>query len=267
MSYAGGGFLDSGGASQSSPGGGRRAGPSALRPVVINQILTAQQAFNDAEFEIDGSEAKEITLVACIRNISKTTTQVTLLIEDGTGQIDARMWIDPEAGDADARLESLEINKYVRIIGLIKTFSNKRHVNAQRVRPLDDMNEINFHLVEVAYVHLYNTRGPPGGANPHAITDRPYDSASNPYAGGATLATSDAANTFADLPAGQRAIMKYVVDQVRGNDAGDEGVNVNAIVRAVNAPEEQVRRQVSVLCDEGHLYQTIDDDHVLPTST
>jgi replication factor A2 len=53
----------------------------------------------------------------------------------------------------------LRINSYVRIMGSLKTFSNKRSVNCTRVRKIEDMNEINFHLVEVAYTTMYHRKG------------------------------------------------------------------------------------------------------------
>lgn len=55
---------------------------------------------------------------------------------------------------------SHRLNTYVRIIGALKTFSNKRHVSANRVRPIEDFNEILFHPIECIYVHKYYTEGP-----------------------------------------------------------------------------------------------------------
>jgi replication factor A2 len=50
---------------------------------------------------------------------------------------------------------------YVRVIGSLKSFNNKRSVNAQVLRKVEDFNEIQYHLLEAVYVHLYHTRGPP----------------------------------------------------------------------------------------------------------
>ncbi|GAA5954000.1 hypothetical protein JCM3765_000720 [Sporobolomyces pararoseus] len=258
MSY-GGGFLANSQASQSSPAGGKKAGSTALRPVTIHQVISASQAFGDAEFVIDGAEVKEVTLVACIRSVNISTTQATFLIEDGTGQIDCRMWIENagggEDGEQDSRLASLDNNRYVRIIGSIKTFSDKRHISAQRVRLIEDMNEISFHLIECAYVHKYITLGPPGGSA--MMTDKPYEGgAGNPYA-----ADSGAGNdAVKDLPQGQRAIWKFVKDQVDNGGAGDEGVNIMAIARHVGLSTDQVREMVATMTEEGLLYTGLDDE-------
>lgn len=39
----------------------QRGGASSLRPVTIHQILSAEQAHNDAEFFIDNKEIKDVS--------------------------------------------------------------------------------------------------------------------------------------------------------------------------------------------------------------
>ncbi|GAA5856356.1 hypothetical protein JCM3766R1_005935, partial [Sporobolomyces carnicolor] len=265
MSY-GGGFLAQGASqgSNGSPsgGGGKKAGSTALRPVTIHQVISAQQAFGDAEFMIDGQEVKDVTLVACIRSVNITTTQATFLIEDGTGQIDCRMWIESsgaEDGEKDSRLANIDINRYVRILGSIKTFADKRHIGAQRVRAITDMNEINFHLIECAYVHKCILNGPPGGGgNTAMVTDRPYDGAGgNPYAAEGGTAADDSVK---HLPQGQRQIWHFIKSQLEQGDTQDEGVNIMAIARHVGLPVDRVREMTANMVEEGHLYDGLDGD-------
>ena len=49
----------------------------------------------------------------------------------------------------------------MRVIGNLKTFNHKRSINAQVIRKVSDFNEIQYHMLEAIYVHLYHTRGPP----------------------------------------------------------------------------------------------------------
>ncbi|GAA5977958.1 hypothetical protein JCM10908_004176 [Rhodotorula pacifica] len=266
MSYAGGGFMAGGsqGGSQSSPGEGKRTGTSALRPVTIAQVASASQSFAESEFFIDGAEVKDVTVVACIRNVANTTSQVTLLIEDGTGQIDARLWKDPN--EAENLPDDFPINSYVRIIGTLKTFSNKRHIAANRFRKITDHNEVLFHAVECIYVHKYYTQGPPGGAKMQDITHTTYDGGANPYAGGA-VPTAGVSDVYNDLPQNQRAIMTFIATRAQDPEQGEEGVHVEAIVRQVGGSEAKIRTDIATLIEDGHLYETIDDQHVLPTAS
>lgn len=55
---------------------------------------------------------------------------------------------------------------YVRIIGNIKTFQNKRTVTAGHIRAITDFNEVFYHKLDAVHTHLQITRGPgaAGGA-------------------------------------------------------------------------------------------------------
>jgi len=48
---------------------------------------------------------------------------------------------------------------YVRIVGSLRSFNNKRNIVAFRIQPLTDFNELTYHFLEVIYVHLFNTKG------------------------------------------------------------------------------------------------------------
>jgi hypothetical protein len=197
------------------------------------------------------------------------------------------------------------VNSYVRILGTLKTFSNKRHINVTRLRKIDDFNEVLFHPLECVYVHKYYVDGPvrrfpilvlllwvnkadnpltfssflpffllrtllftplqqPGGTSMNAINSTTYDSGANPYAGDGGGAAGGAGggggDLYSDLPGAQRQIMQWVQQQTSSGDAGEEGVNVNAIVRGVGGNAGKVKEEVENLINDGHLYQTIDDD-------
>jgi len=85
--------------------------------------------------------------------------------------------------------------------------------------------------------------------------------AANPYAAGA--AGGAGGDPYADLPSVQRSVMQYVAEQV---SAGEEGVNVNSILRQVGGNSDRVRQEYQTLIDDGHLYQTIDDDQCVSLS-
>lgn len=77
-------------------------------------------------------------------------------MNDGTGLIEVRTFFaDPENGP------KVPLGEWARIIGSLKAFGGKRHVNAHQIQPIHDLNEINYHLLEATAVHLYFTRGPP----------------------------------------------------------------------------------------------------------
>jgi replication factor A2 len=85
--------------------------------VTIKQILDAHQAHPDAEFRIDGVEASQVnipsgtcayllqlTFVAAVRAAAMQSTNVTYRMEDGTGMIDVKQWIDAEKSGGHTEL-------------------------------------------------------------------------------------------------------------------------------------------------------------------
>lgn len=107
----------------------------------------------------------------------RQTLNVVYQLEDGTGQIEGRFWIDGGTNQDDGNTDEDEImyaiglrsnspihsltrlvlcsdNSYVRIMGSVKDFQHKRHLNVQRISPIRDHHEIFFHMLEALHVHL-----------------------------------------------------------------------------------------------------------------
>lgn len=83
----------------------QRAGNNTLRPVTIRQIINADQPHPDADFALDGAELGQLTFVAVVRNISRNATNVAYSVEDGTGQIEVRQWLDSSGDDTQKASE------------------------------------------------------------------------------------------------------------------------------------------------------------------
>ena len=136
----------------------------------------------------------------------------------------------------------------MRFTGSLRTFHNRRHVNAQLIRILEDQNEAYFHFNEVMAVTLYHRYGTVR-LNPsccvsaplltHALLqlkDRQGGGSSTGY-GNASVsnyhqaATSHGNNEqFEDLPPLQRAVLEFM----RGQKApSEDGHHVRALAKGV----------------------------------
>ena len=135
--------------------------------------------------DLTTSRSLQVTFVAYITNMARGNTNCSCTVEDGTGSIDVRVWL--ETGDDDTgKLSGIECvyimrgvgivgpkaeyfcseNVYIRVIGTLKTFANKKSINATVIKPITDHNEIHYHLLDVIRVHLNHTRGPPIVSSP-----------------------------------------------------------------------------------------------------
>ncbi|WFD31432.1 Replication factor A protein 2 [Malassezia sp. CBS 17886] len=239
--------------SQDGTGNRQRVGTNSLRPVTVRQVLSASQPHSDAPFTFDNAELSQVTLVAWIQSMTRNATNVLYTLDDGTGQVDVRMWIDTSA-DEGAQMDEFRTNQFVRILGEIKSFNNKRSITAASIRPLADHNEYLFHQLEVIYVHKQLTKGKPGTAAADASA---YDDS-------ATLATDGASADLSGLTALQRRIYQTITAEAPDYP---EGVDVQLVMdRCKNADATQVQDAIDELSNEGYIYQASDETHYLTTA-
>ncbi|MCJ1234467.1 replication factor A protein 2 [Varicellaria rhodocarpa] len=253
----GGGFMGgSQSGSQQSPAGKGAYGKDTLRPVTIRQVLNAYQPHPDAEFKIDDIEITQVTFVGQIRNISTQTTNITYKMDDGTGTVEVKQWIDTD-NDAPTKTK-LETDGWARVWGRLKAFNNKRHVGAHVIRPLTDMNEINAHLLEATFVHLYFTRGPPeqfstGGTDGGGAQQQQDQYAQNGYqdAGGQSNGRL--------LPHMGNAA-KRVYEALITSPQSNEGLHIQNVALLLGIPIAEVMKAGDELLSSGLIYTTVDDN-------
>ncbi|KKY24559.1 putative replication factor-a protein [Phaeomoniella chlamydospora] len=252
----GGGFM--GGEAGSSPAGGKGGyGKDTLRPVTIKQILDAQQPHPDADFKIDGEGISQVTFVGQIRNISTQATNITYKVDDGTGTIEVKQWIDTDNANTDAMDTSdpskpaskLVEDVYCRVWGRLKAFGNKRHIGAHVIRPISDYNEVNYHLLEATAVHLFFTRGPPGNTtNGHSAG----------IANGAKAEGDDGMNGR-PLPT-MSPMARKLFTTLKNTPQSNEGLHVQHLSSTMGVSTSEVYKASEELLSQGLIFTTVDDN-------
>ncbi|CAN9174765.1 unnamed protein product [Alternaria alternata] len=248
----GGGFIPGEGGSTQSPGSRQDRAQDTLRPVTIKQILDAQlEAGSNDAFKIDGTVVTQLTFVGQIRNISNQTTNTTYRLDDGTGSIEVKQWVDSDAQEqTNPTKAKLVEGAYCRAWGKLKSFNDRRSVGATVIRPVEDMNEVSYHLLEATAVHLYFTRGPPGGAQGGA--------AATNGAGGQQQAAMGGSYGGYDL-GGYNQTAKKVFQYLREAPQSNEGLNQHEIAAKLGIDTAEVARAGDDLLSGGLIYTTVDD--------
>ncbi|KAF2094905.1 replication protein A, subunit RPA32 [Rhizodiscina lignyota] len=246
----GGGFM---GGSQTSPSGEKNYTKDSLRPVTIKQLMEAEQ-ISDQDFKSDGAEITQVTIVGQIRNVAQQTTNVTYKLDDGTGSIEVKQWTDSEAVNNEDSNESSKLaeNMYVRVWGKLKSFNTKRHLGATCIRPITDYNEVSYHLLEAAVVHLYFTRGPPGGAK---------GAQNGGYGAQQTEGHGNEGMTNGGNPEVGRAspAAKQVYQAILTSPQTNEGLHFSDIATRLGWQTADVLQAGNELLDMGVIYTTTDD--------
>ncbi|KAL7627489.1 Replication factor A protein 2 [Parahypoxylon ruwenzoriense] len=259
-----GGYDTGGGYFTGSQGGSSQAAKpvndESLRPVTVKQIIDAEQAFgSDGPFRIDGVDITQVTFIGMVRQISPQTTNITYRLDDGTGIVEVKQWLDPDKQDEASGSSSVfREEQYVRVWGRLKSFGNKRHVGAHVIKPVIDFNEVNCHLLEATYVHLFFTRGgaPGAGAGAGAGGAGGEDSLFVNESYGGDSAAYDAARLRTVSP-GARKMYSYLNSH---GDGGDNGVNMHVIARDVGMTIQDVMAAAEELLSGGNIFTTVDDE-------
>ncbi|CAL8578446.1 Replication factor A protein 2 [Xanthoria parietina] len=262
---AGGGGFMSGSQGGSQPNKGNISqSKDTLRPCTIKQVLDATQPHPDAEFKIDDIEVQQITFVGQIRNISTQATNITYKLDDGTGTVEVKQWIDSEASAMDLgagggggggknNSSGLVEDEWARVWGRLKAFNNRRHVGAHVIRPVADKMEITHHLLEATYVHLYCTRGPlepSGGKGANGGGQM-----NGQYGGDGDEMGMGGARGMPSVSPNARRVLQCLKETPQNN----EGLNVQHVAASLRMPLTEVMKAGDELLTQSLIFTTVDD--------
>uniref|UniRef100_M4BG16 Replication protein A C-terminal domain-containing protein n=1 Tax=Hyaloperonospora arabidopsidis (strain Emoy2) TaxID=559515 RepID=M4BG16_HYAAE len=277
-SGGGGGFMSSQqptGNSQSTTPTKRSNALQSIVPVTINQLqkLSSAAAPDDDALTLDGHEISSVRLVGLLTNLTPHSTSLRFQLDDGSGSFDCQYFLaaldDAEASDGE--LNRLREGSYVQVVGKLRTFQGKTSLSCFNVAPLDDMNELTHHLLEVIYVHCYNTKGGAAVHSEPGKLDVSMTSFQTPTKGaedewgkqtshGAAIGGYGGDNSMAesDFSPDQKAIL-----DVLSTCTSDHGLKIDLIFNNLRGQmtEPQLQSALNYLISEGHVYSTIDENH------
>lgn len=236
--------------------------------MTIKQIIDATQSHPEASYQIDGADIGSVYCVGQVRNISTQSTNITYKVDDGTGEIEAKQWVDSTTARMDddmdvdgtttkdgsaATKSKVELNGFVKVFGKLKVFGNKRFLGAHVVRPLTDLNELHTHFLEATAVHLFFLRGPPPSANSGGVAN----------AGAKTGALEGEDNYAAaagtrTLPAMSPAARR-VYNLLKSEPQSNEGLHMQNISVKLGLPSTDVVKAGDELLSAGLIFSTVDE--------
>jgi len=231
----------------------------SLIPVTIRQILEAMVGPDDI-WRIGEREINQICFVGCLRSLSPHSTFINYMVEDGTGGIDMKEWFNAEDAEAIEQKQSRSIGSYVKIVGVITSFNQKKHVLAYNVHPIQDFNEISHHFLKAIVANLYHTRGPLGLNNLNAQQPQQQKSGGQqqpqPQPQQQPLKQKSAQQ--------QQQLMSELqekIQQLLSENVTQEGKSIQEISKALNgvATFDQVKQILQYMADEMILYQPMTD--------
>ncbi|CAF4917887.1 unnamed protein product [Pieris macdunnoughi] len=256
QSVAGGGFFNSTNQfanAAATPNQGQKSGRRSSRtaPIVIKQALHS----GDEGVKIWGTEVQIVSIVARVRNIRIQSTKITYTIQDITGRMKAVLWLDQEAMDEDDKsAPKVQVNDYVQIFGNVKTNKGKKVLMAFKIMPVEDVNLITFHYLQCIHNKLK--------MEADSKKEKPVETS--------TFVSNVPANSLMGMDNGSvnglnpRQMMVY--NLIRASTL-EQGISKQDIYSTLKdkMPSVEFENILEWMCNEGHIYSTIDEEHFRAT--
>ncbi|CAI5728206.1 unnamed protein product [Peronospora destructor] len=272
--HGGGGFMSSQPtASQSTPS--KRSGGlvQSILPVSIKQLQTlGTTSMDDDALRLDGQEVSTVRLVGLLTNLTPHSTSLRFQLDDGSGSFECHYFITGDESDiSEGEMSRLREGSYVRVVGKFRTFQGKASLSCFNVTMVEDMNELTYHLLEVIYVHCYNTKGSLNNGKVdvkmtsfNTPTKAPSGEQWNqPNTGGFGAGNMDYGLIDSNFTTEQKAIL-----DVLSTCTSDHGLKIDQIYADLRGQmtEVQLHSALNYLTSEGHVYSTIDENHFKRTA-
>lgn len=220
----------------------------------------------ETNYDNNALDKTQITFVGQIRSISTQPTNITYKLDDGTGLMEVKQWIDLDAANANPS-EKMDVDGggkaklaedgYARVWGRLKAFNNKRHVVAHIIRPVIDYNEINYHLLEATAVHLFFTRGALNTTNGGQQNSNTAANGNHANTGGVA---GGQANDGTSLPHVTPLARRIFATLKTASHSNNEGLHVQMIASTMGVGLNEVYKGAEELVAAGVIFTTVDDN-------
>ncbi|CAN0194883.1 unnamed protein product [Lampetra fluviatilis] len=213
--------------------------------------MAAQQ--NDDMFCLGDIDLNQVTMVGLVRQAEKSPTNILYKVDDMTcDPLDVRQWVDADEETTENNV--VPPGTYVRVVGHLRSFQNKKSLVAFKILPLEDMNELTCHILEVVHSHM-------------ALGKPPVPAAAVSWSWGShAVHTQD--NNHHRCYINPHCIVLFptqVLTVIRSCHSS-EGMSMQELKSRIPAMNPGLLKQtIDFLSNEGHIYSTIDDDHFRST--
>jgi len=175
------------------------------------------------------------------------STNIKFTVDDCTGVIEVTQFLNNNTPQTSWR-EGM----YMKASGHLKLFQNDRSLTSVWIQPLNDFNEITYHLLDAIHSHLVHTKGPSFQSTdfyPNTTSTTVIDD------------NSTSAYSFTQFDKNVLECIKAV------HTTHPSGITVAQIARKLQCHESQIRAAFDKLSHEGLIYTTGDENHYLASES
>lgn len=93
---------------------------------------------------IDGAELATVRIMGIVSEVDEHATNCNYTINDGTGTIKCKSWIEKDTG---ARHQRVGECSFVKIDGNLRDYEGSKHLLVYSIRKIEDWNEMTHHFL------------------------------------------------------------------------------------------------------------------------
>uniref|UniRef100_A0A6M2DRX8 Putative single-stranded dna-binding replication protein a rpa medium 30 kd subunit n=1 Tax=Xenopsylla cheopis TaxID=163159 RepID=A0A6M2DRX8_XENCH len=219
-------------------------------PMVVQQLKEYKGDISQG-VTMWGYKVNIVKLVGYVVNIENSSTKITYSIQDHTGSIDCYLWLEE---DTTKELSNIMINTYVEVFGNVRKVQDNVLIMVFKIRPLTTFNQVTTHLLEVVHTRYKYEE----------MRKEDDNSSMGTHTSGPTN-TFEANNMSAFGSGSLNKQQQALYDAIRSFPY-PEGISTKQLLEKFpNVSPSEMSKITDFLCNEGHIYTSIDSDHFLST--
>eukprot|EP00871_Galdieria_phlegrea_P003556 jgi/Galph1/4200/GphlegSOOS_G2835.1 len=224
----------------------------SLQPVSLSQLVKATQEHPDDAFQVNDTPLRNVTFVGYIVTVNELSTNLCYKIEDGSASMEVRLYTFENDSEYQAqKLAALQPGVWVRVFGTLREFNGERSVKAHHIQPVEDLNEILFHRLQVIQVYIHQTQRAKNIGSTEDVHMKSFSGMNQ--------------RTFAPemSETGFTPIQQQILSTIRLLSKDFQGVSTQEIIANLQQKFDvnEIRQTIDILMNEGHIYSTIDEYH------
>jgi len=219
-------------------------------PVTAQTVnLCTQVEGENSVYEWNGVNFHQICMIGIVRNVIKRANDTTYLVDDMTStEVNVKLQSDDpdDMESEEAKPQQLQFmeSQYVKVFGIIKSLQGEKIVQAFRILPVKELNEITHHMLECMSSSIHYAQK-----------------------GCGEDAGMDTNNQAMKSNSGMGSCNEQVSNLIKLCKAS-QGMHINEICENLKMfSKTKISEALEFLSTEGHVYSTIDDEHFKSTES
>ncbi|XP_026467508.1 replication protein A 32 kDa subunit [Ctenocephalides felis] len=217
-------------------------------PLVIQQV----KGWSGDSLKVWGMNVNIVKLVGVVKNIENSSTKITYTIEDHTGTIDCYYWLEENNTKS---LSNIMMNTYVEVFGNARKNQGSSLIMLFNINPLTSFNQVTTHLLEVLHARYQAEQWHKNGEGGNESMNK-----------GGPFNNSTLESSISGMRAGSLNQQQQNLYEAIRSFPYPEGISTKQLLEKFpSISQGELVKITDFLCNEGHIYTSIDADHFLST--